>query len=152
MGEWNEKFGGQFRQVREDARLAEQRQHEKSDLLKTEGPKLWEELKDDLQAAAKDISTNEGFLTYNNVATETAADEVSLVYSLATGSRTAAIALTGNDVKLIITEPARTLLSDNYEIAINLKGDGVWFSQKGRGGKTSKELVSLVLRGLVAAH
>ena len=77
---------------------------------------------------------------------------MSLVYSLATGSRTAAIALTGNDVKLIITEPARTLLSDNYEIAINLKGDGVWFSQKGRGGKTSKELVSLVLRGLVAAH
>lgn len=147
MGEWNEKFGNRFRQGREDARLAEQRMHEKSDLLKDKGPKLWKEFKDSLQEAAKDIAGTEGFLKYG-VRAEVG-EEVCLVYALATGSRTATITLVGHSVKLLIVEPSGSLLSESYEIAANPKGDGVWFSREGYGGKTSKELVGVVVGGLL---
>ena len=153
MGDWNEKFGKTFRTLREDARLAEQRKHENSDLLKEKAPDLWNEFKDKLRAAASDISGSEGFLTYSAVAGSSAAEEVSLVCSLANGNRTATIELfSPRSVKLQIAEPGRSLLSKSYELAVNPKGDGVWFSENPVTGKTSEELVNLVLNGLSAAH
>ncbi len=153
MGDWNEKFGKNFRTLREDARLIEQRKHEKSDLVKDKGPGLWEDFKDKIRDAANDISANEGFLTYSAGKGSSATEEVTLICSLASGNRTAEIKLfSPRSVKVSIAEPNRSLLSKSYEIAANPKGDGVWFSENQVTGKTSDELVGLILGELSAAH
>jgi hypothetical protein len=50
----------------------------------------------------------------------------------------------------LIVEPGGSLLSESYEIAANPKGDGVWFSREGYGGKTSLKTCTSTRRRMSA--
>lgn len=148
MGQWRDNFRLRFDGDRKRVERAERLEDHHNDLIKSKGPALWQDLRDSLAAAAKDISGTEAFLKYECAQTDMG-EQASLHYARGfRADRVAELTLCNDSLHVLVRSYGGTLLSENYGIIPNKSGDGVCFAKRDQAGLENAALVTTVLNAL----